>query len=87
LKELGSDLLKRIGVRALDPGRRTRFAGARAAPMDLETLCDGIEDNMGALGPQATAGLVGLFRAVKKLGGFDLSRFDRIDGPGAGWCW
>lgn len=85
LPPLADDLLQRIRARALDPDRRTYFAGARRTPLDLETIGDELEDKMDVLPPNAAAGLVGLFKAVKRLSAFvDLPGFDRIDyGGGA----
>jgi cell wall assembly regulator SMI1 len=87
LPPLEPELLGRLRARAMDPGRRTYFASAPGSPSNLATLEEELEDGIKHL-PPAAMGLVGLFKAVKKLGALtgplEFTRVALGDGPGVG---
>jgi hypothetical protein len=70
LSPLAPDLLERIRLRAMDPERRTYLAGAevRSSRVGLADLEDELNQNAGAIPPQAVAGLGRLLSGVRLLG-------------------
>ncbi len=66
LMPLDPGLLARLRARAMDPGLRTRFPASEGRPVTLASLEEELEEAIPILPPSAM-GLVGLFKAVRKL--------------------